>query len=173
MESIFDLPTHTLVVHAPVVLQPLLALTTVVVVARRRWRRRFGWWLVAALVVVLVSVLVAMASGEAFDELLDGLVDVSGHEALADTTRNLIALWLVALIALVVIERRDLRRASDNEAVVETPTADRGAVAQRLVVPVLAWTVAILAVLSTVWMVRTGHEGARVTWSGVIEQQRD
>jgi divalent metal cation (Fe/Co/Zn/Cd) transporter len=173
MESIFDLPTHTLVVHAPVVLQPLLALTTVVVVARRRWRRRFGWWLVAALVVVLVSVLVAMASGEAFDELLDGLVDVSGHEALADTTRNLIALWLVALIALVVIERRGLRRASDNDAAVETPTADRGAVAQRLVVPVLAWTVAILAVLSTVWMVRTGHEGARVTWSGVVEQQRD
>ena len=172
MESIFDLPTHTLVVHAPVVLQPLLAITTIVVVARRRWRRRFGWWLVAALVVVFVSVLVAMASGEAFDELLDGLVDVSGHEALAETTRNLMALWLVALVALVVIERRD-SRGSENEAVAETPTADRGAVALRLVVPALAWVVAILAVLSTVWMVRTGHEGARVTWSGVIEQQRD
>ncbi|MFW2336558.1 DUF2231 domain-containing protein [Ilumatobacter sp.] len=169
MESIFDLPTHTLAVHAPVVLQPLLALTTVIVVARARWRRRFGWWLVAALAAVFVSVLVAMASGEAFDDLLDGLVDVSDHESLAATTRNLMALWLVALVALVVTQRR----VPEGDAATEVPTEDRGAVATRLVVPALAWIVALLAVFSAVWMVRTGHEGARVTWSGVIEQQRD
>ncbi|MDJ0768274.1 MAG: hypothetical protein QNJ12_05745 [Ilumatobacter sp.] len=168
MESIFDLPTHVLLVHAPIVLEPLLALVTVVVVARSRWRARFGWWLVGAQVVVFVSVLLAMQSGQAFDDLLAGLVDVGKHEALAETTRNLMLLWLVALVALLVVERRW----SPGELAVEPVTADRGAIALRLIVPGLAVAVAILAVLATIWMVRTGHEGARVTWSGVIEQQR-
>ena len=169
MESIFDLPTHTFAVHAPVVLQPLLAVLTLVVVSRSQWRRRFGWWLVAALVMVFVTVLFAMASGEAFDDLLDGLVDVSKHESLAATTRNLMVLWIVALVALLVVERRS----SDADVAAEMPTTNRGAIGLRLVVPGLAVLAAILAVLSTVWMVQTGHEGARVTWSGVIEQQRD
>ncbi len=169
MESIFDLPAHVLAVHAPVVLQPLLAAVTVVAVARPRWRRRLGWWLVGALVVVLVAVLIAMQSGQAFDDLLDGLVDVGKHEALAQTTRNLMLAWLLALVALVLIERR---LPPDAQPAGESAGRDRGAVGIRLVVPVLAISVASLAVLSTVWMVRTGHEGARVTWSGVIEQQR-
>jgi hypothetical protein len=171
MESIFDLPTHALVVHAPVVLQPLLAVLTLVVLARRSWRERFGWWLVGGVTLVAVSVFVAMRSGEAFDDLLDGLVDVGEHESLAETTRNLTLLWLLALVALVVAEPRISQPASASPAE-EPGVGDRGAVATRLVVPSLVLVVAALAVLTTVWMVRTGHEGARVTWSGVIEQQR-
>jgi hypothetical protein len=173
MESIFDLPTHVLAVHAAVVLQPLLALITVVVVARPRWRRRFAPWLAAALVVVLLAVFVAMRTGEAFDELLDGLVDVGKHESLAGTTRNLMLLWLVALVGLAVLERRVAPGAEPDAASSgSVPSDDRGAIAMRVLVQVLAVVVALLAVLATVWMIRTGHEGARVTWSGVIEQQR-
>ena len=158
MESIFDLPTHTLVVHAPVVLEPLLAALTLIVLTRQAWRERFGWWLVGGVVVVAISLFVAMRSGGAFDDLLGGLVDVSKHESLAETTRNLVLLWLAALVALVVVEPRLPQHS--------------GSVAVRFVVPLLVVSVVALAVLTTIWLVRTGHEGARVTWSGVIEQQR-
>ena len=172
MESIFDLPTHTLVVHAPVVLEPLLAVLTLIVLTRQAWRKRFGWWLVAGVAAVAISVFVAMRSGEAFDELLDGLVNVSKHESLAETTRNLVLLWLAALIALVVVESRLTQPATASVEPGPVVGTDRGSAAVRLVVPLLASAVAVLAVLTTIWMIRTGHEGARVTWSGVIEQQR-
>lgn len=168
MESIFDLPTHILVVHAPVVLEPLLAALTLIVLTRQVWRRRFGWWLVAGVTAVAISVFVAMQSGEAFDELLDGLVDVSRHESLAATTRNLVLLWLAALIALVIAEPRMRHRSAERADREAATVTDRGLVAVQLVVPLLITAVATLAVLSTIWMIRTGHEGARVTWSGVV-----
>ena len=172
MESIFDLPTHTLVVHAPVVLEPLLAFLTLIVLTRRVWRKRFGWWLVGGVAAVAISVFVAMRSGEAFDELLDGLVNVSKHESLAETTRTLVLLWLAALVSLVVVELRLTQLATASVEPEAAVVSDRGSVAVRLAVPFLASAVAVLAVLTTIWMIRTGHEGARVTWSGVIEQQR-
>ncbi len=165
MESIFDLPTHTFAVHAPVVLVPLLALATVVALARAEWRRRFAWWLVAALVIVLGAVLFAIASGQAFDDVLAGQVDMDKHESLALTTRNLMFGWLLATIALAIVVRRD----GASEVSVEHGDGDVAAV-RRYAQPALVLATVVLAVLATIWLVRTGHEGARVTWSGVIPQ---
>lgn len=154
MESIFDLPTHALTLHAPIVLQPLVAVLTILVVARSPWRERFTPWLVGALAIVIVATLVAISSGEAFDDLLDGQVDVSKHESLALTTRNLMFGWLLALLAIVGVQRK----ATSNVARVGTP--------------LLSVVAGVFAVAATVWMVRTGHEGSRVVWSGVIEANR-
>lgn len=161
MESIFDLPAHALAVHAPIVLQPLVAVATLLVLARSGWRERFTPWLAGAVAVVVVATLIAINSGEAFDDLLDGQVDVSTHESLALTTRNLMVGWLLAVVAIVATQRW-LRGRNDTAP----PRAARA-------VPVLGVVASVLAVLSTVWMIRTGHEGARVVWSGVIEANRN
>ena len=34
----------------------------------------------------------------------------------------------------------------------------------------LSFATAVTAALLTVWVVRTGHEGARITWTGVIPE---
>lgn len=45
--TITGLPLHPLVIHAVVVLLPLMALLTVVVAVRKSLRERVAWWVVA------------------------------------------------------------------------------------------------------------------------------
>ena len=47
-DTIFGLPTHTLVNHAAVVLVPLAAIATIAVALRPRWRERYAGWMVLA-----------------------------------------------------------------------------------------------------------------------------
>ena len=146
-ESVFDLPTHVLAVHLPVVLIPVLGIATVVVALREDWRRRYAVALLVATAVALGSVFVAMRTGEEFDSLLEGQVNVDDHESYAQTTLWYVVAWFVTMAGLVVAMRR-------------------GALRQVILgATVLA---VVLASMSTYWVVRTGHEGARVTWEGVV-----
>ena len=153
MESINDLPAHVLLVHAPVVLLPLTTLAALVVAARPGLRRRAGVGLAVATGVVLVATWLAKESGEAFDELLDGAVNTSRHESLAETTMVLVLLFFLGTTAAVAADwwgRRGgpawLDRAAGGLMAVST----------------------VVAVVATVWMVRTGDEGARLVWDGVV-----
>jgi uncharacterized membrane protein len=153
MEQLFGLPAHPMMVHAPVVLVPLLTLACVTVAVRPGWRARLSPWLVAASVVSFVATMLAMKSGEKFDKLLQGQVDISKHESLAGTTRLFVLVLLVVLVAAAVVDRR--RPADGAEPAANVSLA-------------LSWVAVVVAVLATVWMVRTGHEGARLVWSGVV-----
>lgn len=166
MESVFDLPTHILVVHAPVVLTPLVAVACAIVFGRPRWRHRFGGFVAVGVVVVVVSLLVAIATGERFDEALAGLVDVSHHEELAATTRNLALAWLLVVLATIGSDRWVRPAVADDgtDPEIAVPAI------RRIAPNALAIASIVLAVLVTIWLVRTGHEGARVTWSGVLDR---
>lgn len=155
METLFDLPAHPFFVHAPLVLSPLVALAAIAIAVRPAWQRRLGLPVVAASFVVLVATFLAGESGEALDELLQGTAAVREHEELADTTRVLVFGLFVVLGALVGIGRLVARRA-------EAPSWGRPA---RLGLSALT---VVLAVASTVWMVRTGHSGAESHWTGVV-----
>ena len=162
VKTIFNLPAHPLFVHAPIVLLPLLAIVTIVAAVRPVVARRIGYWLPVAAVLVFVSIIMAMNSGEALDDALRAdLGDIARkHRHLAETTRLLAFGMLVATAALWWVTRR---RTSD-----EGP----GTVATSLRSPVVMGVgaiVVVLSALSTVWVIRTGHEGARIHWSGVIK----
>jgi hypothetical protein len=62
-DTIAGLPLHPLVVHAVVVLLPLMAVLTIVVAVRRNLRERYSWWVVAANVVIFLITLVTKESG--------------------------------------------------------------------------------------------------------------
>ena len=152
MESIFDLPAHPLFVHFPIVLVPLTTLGVIVALARPDWRHRFGPAMVVGAFIGMVATILAAASGEPFNELLP-LGDVADkHRNLGERARLLTILFFVATTAMVGVERssRDI-----------SPTAQR----------VVAVIVAMLGVLATVWIIRTGHEGARITWDGVLPSE--
>jgi uncharacterized membrane protein len=138
-DTIAGLPLHPLVVHAVVVLLPLMAVLTIVVAVRRNLRERYSWWVVAANVVIFLLTLVTKESGEALQKSLGGQI-AQEHGELGDVLP-----WFALFLAL----------ASAATAVTQRNKA-LGPVA--VVVSIIA------AVAATVWTVRTGDSGARAVW---------
>src|SRR4051812_46608301 len=66
IDRAFGLPAHPLLLHIPVVFDPLLALLTLVLVARPQVRRRFGLGWAAFAVFCLLATILTVGAGEAF-----------------------------------------------------------------------------------------------------------
>ena len=149
LDTIAGIPSHPLFVHAPVVLIPLVGLAAIILAFRPDWRRALGWWPTAAVGVCLLATLGAVGSGNAFDKRLDGLVDTDRHESLALTTLGLVAVFFVATIA------QRLLRNSDGPP--------------RFMERAVTLLVVVSAGMAIWWTFLTGEEGARITWSGVVQ----
>ena len=154
MDHINGLPAHPLFVHAPVVLMPLAMLATLAVAARPRWRQRYGPALAVTAFVVLGATFLATRSGEAFKRAVGSQIDVSHHQSLALTTRAFVITFFLGTVAYTAVDR--FRRSRPPSWV-----------------PPAAWALsgitALLGILATVWMVKTGEAGARLVWDGVVQ----
>jgi hypothetical protein len=180
MRSLFDVPAHVFFVHAPVVLTPLMTLACLAIVSRPAWRRRYGWHLVVGCAVVAIATLLAVQSGEEFAEALEGAVPIGKHQDLAETTRLFVLGQLVLAVGLVLAAKRFEANAAlpgTKGAIEDRPVSnststvmahDRTVAGQPAVLLILSGALVVCSVLATVWMVRTGHEGAQVTWSGTL-----
>ena len=133
---------------------PITTLIALVLAVRPTWRRRAWFVLPAAGAIGLILTQAAIMSGVAFDELAGGAVDTSTHESLALGTRALIVIFLVASILLAYLDRR-------VEKGEPPPWVGSG-------VLIMVAVTALSSILASVWMYRTGHEGARLVWDGVL-----
>ena len=160
MDSIFGLPAHPFFVHVPLVLIPLVCIGVIAIAVRPAWRRRFGWILLGASGVMVIATFLAVSSGEAFDDRLGNTEPIEHHRELAETSRLLVIALFVAVLALVLVGRfRD--RSTEAAATLAWMPA---------LMTLLAVITVGAAVLSTVWIVRTGHEGTKVVWRSLIEE---
>jgi uncharacterized membrane protein len=151
MESIRGVPAHPLFVHAPIVLIPLFTIAAIAAL-HSRWREHLRWPLAVSSVVVFLSVFLATQSGEELQRLLQSGNEINKHADLAETTR------LIAFILTVVcVAHGAYARWLDRN--------DR----PRWIGGLLAGLTAGLGVMATVWMIRTGHEGARIHWKGTVK----
>ena len=139
------LPVHALVLHAAVVLVPLTALLTVLVAVVGRWRPRGAWPVVAGNVVTVVTVFVAVQSGEALQERLPESELISQHAERGESMTLFALALLVASVLVALVRRRS------------------GAV----VVAVGALAL-VAAGAATVWVVLVGHSGSTAVWRDVI-----
>ncbi len=139
-DTIAGLPLHPLVVHAVVVLLPLMALLTVVVAVRKDLRDRFSWWVVAANVGIFLITLVTKEAGESLQKSLGGQV-AQEHGQLGSVLP-----WFALFLAL---------------ASAGTAVANRN----KALGPIAVVVSIIAAVAAVVWTVRTGDSGARAVWS--------
>lgn len=140
MSDFLGLPAHPLVVHAVVVLVPLVAAGMVLAVARDTWAERLRLVLTALAAAAAGAALLATRSGESLLPRVPGSPEVAQHASLSDG----LGLFVVGAAALVV-------------AWAWMHTQGRSS---RLlgVVAALGWLAA------TVWTVLAGHSGAVSVW---------
>lgn len=153
----FGLPAHPLLVHLPVVADPLLAIAAIVVVLRGDWRRRFGLALGALAVVALASTVLAAGAGE---QLLAHSGERSAllhdHQEAADTLR-LLLFALTAAILLLLARDWDADRRGH-------PLGGRAAAVA------LSAGIVALAGATGFFVVRTGHLGAKSAWQDAAQE---
>ena len=161
IDQIQGLPAHPLVVHVPVVLIPLTLILAIVAVAWPGGRR---WLSLAVLIGATGSMLgaqVAVMSGDWLEEHVESSSLIHDHAELGEGARTFAILMFLAAAAFFVREWRDRLPGGDRLGRILAP---RG-VAVALSVLLLA-----TAVLTTVWVVRAGHMGAKAAWSDVSSQ---
>jgi len=154
----FDLvngmPVHALVVHAVVVLLPLMSVVTVAFVVRPRWRRELPWAVLGNLLAAIAT-FVAMESGEQLQSRLSN----PGFDPIAQDHGEIaeyliyfaIAQFVVSVIAWLLLRTRQ-----------ESPRTSTPKLAAALVLTL------VVGVAAIAWTVRTGDSGASAVWKDTI-----
>jgi hypothetical protein len=147
-DTVLGLPLHPLVVHAVVVLVPLVSLGFLVLAVVPRWRGTYGPLLAVIATLAVAAVPVATASGENLEASLDAGGEVAEKIAIHQDWGEwviwaAVPLW-AATVLLAALGRRDRR----------------GPVVT--VVVVLGSLAALAALVLTVL---TGHSGSTAVWN--------
>jgi uncharacterized membrane protein len=156
IKTLFGLPAHPLIVHVPIVLIPLVAVGAIAIAVVPRWRARIGWLLVVLAGVALVGVQLAIGSGESLEDHVERSHALHEHTELATSLRPLALFLLVALAALMLLDRR--RQRGEAEPGPRMPS---------WAMPAMSVVVVVASLLSTVRLVQIGHNGARASWGDV------
>ncbi|MBQ1045480.1 MULTISPECIES: DUF2231 domain-containing protein [unclassified Micromonospora] len=153
------LPLHVLVIHAVVVLVPLLALFAIAYGVLPRWRHRLDWAVAALAVITPAVAWVATESGEELEEILrakgyppDRLQQISEHASYGDTLLWY-ALGLGAAALLLVLS---------------TSRFVAGRNLPRWLPILFTVAVVVLAGFALVYVYLTGDSGAKMVWDGVV-----
>ncbi len=139
------LPAHPLIVHAPVVLVPLVAVGLAAFFFLPSWRRPLGVVLVALAAVSAGAAILAVASGEELGEALGRGAELDEHRSYGERARLFAVALAVATGALVLYDRR-------------------GRNPQRWLRHATA-AVGIVGISATASVFVTGHSGAQLAWA--------
>lgn len=145
--SVAGLPLHPLVIHASIVLIPLVAIGALVMSYLPSFSRRYGKLILVIAAVAQVSLFLAKVTGEAFEEILDK--DMGNHAELGEIA-PFITLPMVTLIYLRW--RLDRSGATVGSAWVRRLTS-------------IALVMASLASIAVIVLV--GHSGAESVWGWI------
>ncbi|MQA27164.1 MAG: hypothetical protein GEU94_17250 [Micromonosporaceae bacterium] len=183
-EEILGLPAHPLIVHAAVVLVPLLVAVAIAYALIPPLRGRLDWAVVVLAVAAPAAVWAARQSGEAFQLRLaqrdmmppELAADVAAHEELSEVLWWLALALGVAAVALVAADRLLPRRpggaeprgAESGSAGSGSPgsEAPRGGGLRLVVTVVLTLAIVGLSGAAGWYVYRTGHTGSTMVWEG-------
>lgn len=156
-DTLLGLPAHPLVVHLSVVFIPLTLILAILAVAWARGRRVLSLVVAIGATISMLGAQVAVWSGESLQERVRETSLVEQHAELGEGTRTFAILMFLAAVAYFAREWRDD---------VHVPGADRvrGLLAPRAIGIALSVVLLATAGLTTVWVARAGHMGAKATW---------
>ncbi len=151
LDTVFGLPTHTILVHAVVVLVPVAALATIAVAMYPRWRTRFAGWLVLVNAATVVLTWITREAGKKLFERLDrvGGAEVAEHHR----ALGLQLIWFVLVpFALSVLTWLVSRRRVTGPASA-----------------VVALLTAVAAAVVVYEVIRVGHSGTEAVWRDFVK----
>lgn len=141
-DTITGLPVHALVVHATVVLVPLMAIVTVVVAFRDRLREPYAGWVALVDLLLIGLVLVTKISGQKLQKRLGGNIALEHGRLGSSLIWFAIGLFVASLLVVATRQKQGTPKILANVLTV------------------------IAAVAVIVWTVRVGDSGAREVWHG-------
>ena len=144
LDLVFGLPLHPLVVHGAVVLVPLVAFAALAMSYWPSFSRKYGGPVLILAVVAQLSLFLAKASGEPFQQRLNK--DIERH---ANFGEKAPFTFIPLLVLLYLRWRMDKSGATVGSAKV-----------RRLVSVLLA----LAAILALIYIYLTGHSGAESVW---------
>jgi hypothetical protein len=154
MDMITGIPSHTLLVHLPVIAIPLAAVLVVLFTAIPRWRSVLAYLITGMGVVISAGVVLAASSGESLQETVDKSSLVDKHAELGDQLQTIGVIYGLSLVAL------GLYFILSSKAIISL-----GEQHSSTVLAALMGVTLVLSVAASVWDVRTGHSGAKATWT--------
>lgn len=192
IKSLNGLPAHPLLVHIPIVLVPLSTLGAVLMLWPRL-RARIGWATVFVAGVATVATFLAVGSGEALGEAVEGRGSerlLEDHTEIGANLRPWILLLFLTVLTIMLLDRHRTRRALGAESVPAdwreqlepSPTSGAGGVATATATTTATGTATVtrsglqtaavvlsalsifFGALSSYWIYRIGHTGAKATW---------
>ncbi|GAB2476182.1 DUF2231 domain-containing protein [Jatrophihabitans fulvus] len=164
MSTINGLPAHVLLVHAVVVLLPLLALAAVAAAVWPAARRRIGVALPVLALVCLVLVPITTNAGEWLEERVGEDQLVERHAELGDGLLLWVALLFVATLVFWLLDRVPAAR-RDGPGTQAKPRGGLADLAAKPAVRVVVSVVMVaLAVVTVVQVIRIGDTGAQAAW---------
>jgi hypothetical protein len=145
--SVAGLPLHPLVIHASIVLIPLVAIGALVMSYLPSFSRRYGKMILVLAVVAQISLFLAKVTGEALEEILDK--DMGNHAELGEIAPFV----TVPMVALIYLRwRLDRSGATVGSAWVRRLTS-------------IALVFASLVSIAVIVLV--GHSGAESVWGWI------
>jgi hypothetical protein len=145
--SVAGLPLHPLVIHASIVLIPLVAIGALIMSYLPSFSRRYGKMIFALAVVAQISLFLAKVTGQALEEILDK--DMGNHAELGEIAPFV----TVPMVALIYLRwRLDRSGATVGSAWIRRLTS-------------IALIIASLASIAVIVLV--GHSGAESVWGWI------
>jgi uncharacterized membrane protein len=157
LKTLAGLPAHPLLLHVPVVLIPILSGAAIALMVRPDWRRRYGVAIALLALVSLAFTILAAGAGEAFraSRAIFASPALNEHAELGDQLKAVMVVFVGAFVGLVAADRMDGPGTLARLArVLHKPGIER----------LVRIGIGVLAAVALVWVVRTGHSGAKVVW---------
>ena len=161
-DKVGGIPAHPLLVHAAVVLIPLLIIGAILHAVWPRMRGRLGWLVALLAVAAPLAAFVAKLSGQ---ELRDDLI-AKGYSpeilAMVDEHYGYGDLTLWYTLALGAVTLVHLYLAGQFAPALRAPETLPAAVRWVLVAAIV-----VLGVIASYYVFKTGDTGAKAVWTGV------
>ncbi len=146
-DTVLGLPVHVLVIHAVVVLLPLMAVVTVLLALRPRWSQRTAQLVVLGNVAVTGLAFVASQSGEDLRRRLAASPAIREHAERGDLLPWVSVALLAVSVGTLLLRGRGRGRAPLGVAVTS-----------------------LVALAAIGWTVVVGHTGAEAAWAAVVSR---
>lgn len=171
LETAFGLPAHPLLIHASVILVPLLIAGVIVFGFVPRLRNRLDWAVAGLGIVAPISCVLSRQSGIAFFNRLQrekavsagDITKINQHQSFGTRTMIITIVLGVIALALVALHVARVRRAAANSSAHAAGGGAAGFSAASLGLAVVGL---IVAVAAGYYVFKTGDSGAHIVWQG-------